>query len=93
MINPGRMELIAMGQSYQVTGTLTDGQTVKLDRKLPVLSSRVHLVVEPVEESRKSSRQEALARIHARQRERGHVAPTREEVDEYIRKERQSWEC
>ena len=81
-----------MKQSYEVTGTLTDDQTVKLDKRLPISPSRVHLVVEPVQEDSKSSRLEVLERIHARQRERGHVPPTKEQVDEYIRRERASWE-
>jgi len=81
-----------MKQSYEVTGTLTDAQTVKLDKDLPIPPSKVRLVVEQVEEEKKPSRMEVLERIHARQRERGHIPPTREEVDEYIREERESWE-
>ena len=82
-----------MKQSYEVTGTLTDEQTVKLDKRLPIPPSRVRLVVEPVEEpTRKSTHQEVLAKIHARLRARGHVPPTAEQVDEYIRQERESWE-
>lgn len=81
-----------MKQSYEVTGTLTDEQTVKLDQKLPIPPSRVRLVVRQVEGTPRVSRQEVLAKIHARQRERGHVPPTKEQVDEHIRRERESWE-
>ena len=82
-----------MKNTYKVTGTLTDEHTVKLDEDLPISPSKVRLVVEPVEEpTRKSSHQEVLARIYARQRERGYVPPTKEQVDEYIHRERESWE-
>ena len=81
-----------MKTTYEVTGTLTDEHTVKLDKNLPISPSKVRLVVEPVEERERVSRQEVLARIHARQRERGHTAPTKEQVDAHIRRERDSWE-
>jgi len=42
--------------------------------------------------SPKQSLTEVLERIHARQRERGHVPPTPEEVDAYLRAERASWD-
>jgi len=81
-----------MKNTYVVTGTLTDKNTVKLDESLPISQTKVRLVVETLQESKRQPLQEVLARIHARQRERGHTPPTKEEVDQYIRQERKSWE-
>jgi hypothetical protein len=81
-----------MKEGYVVTGTLTDRHTGRLDEDLPSSLNRVRLTVEAVDLPAKSSPMEVLDRIHARMRSRGYTPPTREEVDEYLRKERESWE-
>ena len=82
-----------MATAYTRTGMLTDGRTVALDEAVPLEAGPVRLVVEPIAEP-KGPRPfgEVLAEIHERQRLRGHRPPTREQVDEWIRAERESWE-
>jgi hypothetical protein len=77
--------------AYIVTGTLIDGNTVKLDETLPLPPNRVRLVVEPLAPP-VDSYQEVMAAIRERQRQRGHRPPTRAEVDAYLEAERESWE-
>jgi hypothetical protein len=76
--------------SYIVTGTLSDEQTVALDKPLPIRGGKVRVVVEPIETAQRSYT-EVMAAIRERQRRRRHRPPTREEVDAYIRAERASW--
>lgn len=80
-----------MHSAYVVTGTLADGRTVTLDEALPLTNHRVRLVVDPLSSAKRRQPGEVLEEIWARQRARGHVPPTREEVDAYIRAERESW--
>ncbi|MGH7964894.1 MAG: hypothetical protein ACRERD_24280 [Candidatus Binatia bacterium] len=81
-----------MHNTYIVTGTLTDAQTVTLDEALPLSPTKVRLTVEPLALTSQRSYQEVVAAIHERQRIRGHQPPTKEEVDTYLQAERQSWE-
>jgi hypothetical protein len=81
-----------MQQAYIVTGLLTDGQTLKLDESLPLKEGKVRVIVEVLPEGTASKLEEVLALIHQRQRERGYVPPTREEVDAYLKAERESWD-
>jgi hypothetical protein len=93
-----------MHNAYVVTGTVTDKSTVTLDEELPVSSMKVRVTVEPLDgdvpsvcesEAGKNSTRpylEVIEEIRARQRARGYVPPTLEEVDAYIREERESWE-
>jgi len=80
-----------MHNAYIVTGTLTDNHTVKLDEALPLTSTKVRLVVEPLSLVSQRSYPEVMAEIRQRQRARGHQPPTRDEVDSYLRAERESW--
>jgi hypothetical protein len=73
-----------------VTGTVIDDRTVTLDESLPT-GTKVRVIVESATSQRRPVI-EVLEEIWAAQRKRGHVPPTREEVDEYIRQERDSWD-
>jgi hypothetical protein len=81
-----------MSKTYVVTGTLTDGRTLTLDEELPLAETKVKVTVEAIETKPKRSFDEVMSEIRARQKARGHVPPTREEVDAYIRAERDSWD-
>ena len=80
-----------MQNTYIVTGTLTDDHTVELDEPLPLTKTKVRLVVEPLSLPQRRPYQEVVSSIRKRQQARGHNPPTREEVDAYLRQERESW--
>jgi hypothetical protein len=80
-----------MAKSYVLTGTLKDERTVTLDEDLPLRSGRVRLTVEPHGHAPPKLYLEVLAAIRQRQSARGHQPPTREEVDAYLKSERESW--
>ena len=80
-----------MSNAYIVTGTLTDAHTVRLDEALSLTQTKVRLVVEPLEPTSRPPYSEVLAAIRSRQQARGHTPPTCEEVDAYLRAERESW--
>jgi hypothetical protein len=80
-----------MHNAYIVTGTLTNERTVTLDEALPLTSTKVRLVVEPLLSASQRSYQEIVAAIRERQGARGHRPPTTEEVDAYLQAERDSW--
>lgn len=78
-----------------LTGKLgSDARSLVLDEALPQAAGRrVRITLEIIEPARlKRSIDEVLDEIHARQRARGHVPPTKEEVDRYIEEERNSWD-
>jgi hypothetical protein len=93
-----------MHNAYVVTGTVTDKSTVTLDEELPVSSTKVRLIVEPLGGevasgidsaagmTPKRPLLEVMEEIWAGQRARGHIPRTKEEVDAYIQGERDSWE-
>jgi hypothetical protein len=81
-----------MQQAYLVTGSLTDSRTIHLDEPVPVSSGKVRVIVEVGETARKMSHQEFLTWLDERQKARGHVPRTREEVDASVRTERESWD-
>lgn len=80
-----------MKSAYVVTGVLTGGDTVTLDEPLPLSPTKVRLVVEPLTPPGPASYLEVVAAIRERQKARGHQPPTREEIDAYLRAERDSW--
>ena len=76
-----------MQTAYVVTGTLWK-ERIELDEELPQNGYRVRVVVEvlgPIEEASQQPVTEVLKEIHERQRQRGFVPPTREEVDARLR--------
>ena len=76
---------------FVVTGKLTDEHTVMLDEALPLSPTRVRLVLEPLSPESRRPYREVMADIRRRQKARGHLPPSREEVDGYLRAERESW--
>jgi len=72
-----------MTESIVVTGTVTNGTTVHLDRPLSLDGARVKLIIEPMGQNvePKMTMMEAVAKIRASQKERGHVPMTTEELD------------
>lgn len=82
-----------MINAYIITGTVIDDHTVTLDEALPTTVSKVRVIVEPMPSPvQKQSYLEVMAEIRESQKARGHVPMTREEVDEYLRQERDSWD-
>jgi hypothetical protein len=82
-----------MTTAYVMTGTLTDGKTVQLDEALPVVGGKVRVTLEVVEPAARSSQSllEWLEDLRKRQAARGHVPMSVEEVERYIKEERDSW--
>jgi hypothetical protein len=81
-----------MSTAYVTTGTLIDDRTVTLDERLPLATRRLRLVVAPLPSAGVRPYAEVVAGIRARQRDRGHLPPSRREVDGYLNAERDSWE-
>jgi hypothetical protein len=81
-----------MANAYVVTGTLTGGRTVTLDQGLPFTDGPVRVVVEPLPGKTRLPLSQFLAELRARQTARGHSPRTKDEIDEYIRGERNSWD-
>jgi hypothetical protein len=79
-----------MQNAYVVTGSMQDGRTVVLDETLPLGPTKVRLVLEPL--SSQQPYDQVMTEIRERQRLRGHQARTREQVDEELRSERDSWD-
>ena len=85
-----------MTHAYVLNGTLTDAQTVRLSEPLPVQAGdEVRLTVEVVRTARPRGNAAnvlaVLAKIREEQRLSGHVPMTKEEIDAYIKGERDSW--
>jgi hypothetical protein len=80
-----------MQNAYIVTGTVRDRQTITLDEALPADAIRVRLVIEVLPQKPKVSIEEFEKELRERQRQRGHVPRTREEIDAYLQAERDSW--
>ena len=85
-----------MTNAYVLNGTLTDAQTVRLSEPLPVQAGdEVRLTVEVVRTARPRGNAAnvlaVLAKIREEQRLSGHVPMTKEEIDAYIKGERDSW--
>ena len=59
-----------MERAYVVTGSVVDGQTIRLDEVLPLAERRVRVVVEALPAAVESTLQEVLDKIHQGQRER-----------------------
>jgi hypothetical protein len=69
---------------------MADEHTVSLDEPLPIKEGKVRLVVEPIATMQRSY-MEVMEAIRERQRLRGHLPPTKEEVDAHVRAARDSW--
>ena len=81
-----------MAKREIVTGTLIDDHTVALDKPLSLKSMKVRVAIEPLDEKPPQGyRPEIIAKIYAAQAARGYRPPSREEVDQRIEAERDSW--
>jgi hypothetical protein len=79
-----------MQQAYVVTATVTDDHTLALDEALPLQGGRVRVIVEVLERAEMSDHARFMAEMREKQRQRGHVPRSREEVDVYLSAERGS---
>jgi hypothetical protein len=81
-----------MAKPEIVTGTLIDDHTVALDKPLSLKSMKVRVAIEPLDERQPHRyRPEVISKIYAAQAARGYCPPSREEVDQVIETERDSW--
>ena len=81
-----------MSQVYHVTGELTDSQHVILDEPIPLPPGKVRVMVEQVPTVPKPDLPTFERTLRDRQRVRGHVPRTKEEIDAYVSAERESWD-
>lgn len=79
-------------QTYVVTGTLTNQNTVTLDEDVPITDTKVRVTIEPLNDRHPRPLKEVLAEIHQSLQASGHRPPTAQEVDEYVRQERAGWD-
>ena len=73
---------VLVPNAYVLTGRLTNPRTIELDEALPVEQARVRVVVEilpPVE--LEQPYEQVMSEIRQRQKDRGYIARTREDVD------------
>jgi hypothetical protein len=81
-----------MSEAYTGVGTLSDGKTVILDQPIQRPPGRVRVVVEPLpDERREVPWLKTLNEIRRSLRESGYCLRTKEEIEEQIRFERESW--
>ena len=93
VVNAARsFEVLIMQTAFSVTGTLEGGRIVHLDEELPINSGKVRLIVEAVEPRAATGGAEFEAMLRARQHARGHQPRTKEQIDEHLREERDSWD-
>jgi hypothetical protein len=82
-----------MIRAYVVTGQINQGRTIELDEGLPGIVGKVRLTVEPLQiPERGIGWVKSLDHIHLQLESSGHVPSTREEIEDYIRTERQTWD-
>ncbi|OYT74088.1 MAG: hypothetical protein CFK49_10195 [Armatimonadetes bacterium JP3_11] len=76
---------------YEARGAIEDGVTIVLDAPLPV-RGRVKVQVEAETTAPDSQNLwEFLETLHAQQHARGHIPPTPETVETYLRELRSEW--
>jgi hypothetical protein len=76
----------------QLRGTLKADGTLELPGKVALPPGPVEVTVRPVEAPQGEDLLRLLARIRAEQQASGHVARSREEIDEEVRQMRDEWE-
>jgi hypothetical protein len=81
-----------MAETYVVTGTLTNAQTVALDEALPLAPTKVRVVVEPLPAGPLRAYLDVVAGIRARQQQRGYQPRSRAAVDAALDHERATWD-
>jgi len=85
-----------MAESYTVSGTLEHKRLIHLDESVPLRAGKVKVTIranakKTIQQAKRKNTVVTLEAIHARQRARGHKPPTPEEVEAYVRQERESW--
>ena len=73
-----------MQEVYRVTGELTDGRHVTLDEAIPLTSGKVRVIVEQIPAGGEPDLAAFERAFRERQHKRGHMPPTKEEVDAYL---------
>jgi hypothetical protein len=82
-----------MSEAYTGVGTLSDGKTVILDQPIQLPPGRVRVIVEPLPDERTwTTWLKTLNEMRESLRESGYCRRTKEEIEEQIRSERESWE-
>jgi hypothetical protein len=81
-----------MSHVYQVTGELTDSRHVTLDQPIPLTAGKVRVIVEQLPTGPKPDLSAFELTLRERQRARGHLPRTKEEIDSYLAAERDSWD-
>lgn len=82
-----------MEQTYIVNGTVENGQIIHLDEPVPISTKRVSVIVRPALKKERNGKTlvEWLEKIHERRRKLGIKSLTKEEIDAWIKEERDSW--
>jgi hypothetical protein len=83
-----------MERVYVVTGTVENDQLIHLDKPLPITSKRVSVIVKPAESAKDCNGETLFAwleQVHIRRNEMGVKSLTKQEIDDWIRQERESW--
>ena len=80
-----------MAKAYTTTGNLSNGRVVRLDEPVPLPDARVRIMIEPFVAAPTGAYAQVIGELRQRQAARGHLPPTRDEVDAYVRAERDSW--
>ena len=81
-----------MRTAFSVTGTLEEGQIVRLDEALPIAVGKVRLIIEAVETIQATSGEEFEAMLRERQWARGHQPRSKADIDKQLNAERASWD-
>ncbi len=83
-------DIPVMEQAYIVTGALQGGQSVHLDEPVPITTERVRITVQSLLPVSARSPAEILDGIWARLKTAGHGPPSKEEVEQRIKENRNS---
>jgi hypothetical protein len=83
---------VIMPNTFATTGTLEDGRFVRLDETLPLSLGTVRLIVESTEPKAVMMPEAFEKMLRDRQHARGHQPRSKEELDAYLRAERESWD-
>ena len=81
-----------MKSSYVVTGRLVGPNRLELDEPLPLTSTKVRVMVEPIENESDNTYSKVMMSIRHRQEARDQKPPTKDEVDHTLATERTTWE-
>jgi len=82
-----------MEQTFIAHGTVENGQLIHLDEPLPISTKRVSVIVRPALKRDRNGKTlvEWLKKIRERRKKLGIRSLTKEEIDAWIKEERDSW--